>query len=107
VRYPPQRMLPAGIPGAARTPELGDIFYQRGPGLTAERPAAYLRQASKRGVLHCPDPLTAARLFVGAVVSHYRLRHLVQSRWKPPTEREIRQHVQAAVTMFLAQHRSC
>jgi hypothetical protein len=83
-----------------------DLFYQRGPGLTVERLATYLERACKRGELRCDDPQTAARLFLGAVVSQYHLRRLVQSNWRPPAAREIERHVEAAVTMFLAQYRS-
>jgi AefR-like transcriptional repressor, C-terminal domain len=54
---------------AVRTPELGDLFYRRGPGLMAERLAGYLEVASKRGELRCDDPWSAARLFLGAVAS--------------------------------------
>jgi hypothetical protein len=75
---------------AARTPELGDLFYQRGPGLTVERLAAYLKRAAQRGELRCDDPPTAARLFLGAVVSHFHLRCLVQPGWQSPAENEIR-----------------
>jgi TetR/AcrR family transcriptional repressor of mexJK operon len=89
---------------AARTPELGDLFYQRGPGLTVERLTAYLERVSKSGELQCDDPLTAARLFLGAVASQFHLRRLVQSDPEPPTENEIRRHVKAAVTMFLARY---
>jgi TetR/AcrR family transcriptional repressor of mexJK operon len=88
---------------AARTPELGDLFYERGPGLTAERLTQYLKEASARGELHCDDPAVAARLFLGAVVSQFHLRRLFQSAWKPPTEKEIIRHIKAAVSMFLAQ----
>jgi AcrR family transcriptional regulator len=91
---------------SVRTPELGDLFYQRGPGVVVERLAGYLKRATGRGELRCDDPVTAARLFVGAVMSNYHVRRLVQSSWKPPTEKEIRRHVEAAVTMFLAQYRS-
>jgi TetR/AcrR family transcriptional regulator, mexJK operon transcriptional repressor len=87
---------------SVRTPELGDLFYERGPGLTVQRLTQYLADASARGELHCNDPLVSARLFLGAVVSQFHLRHLVQSTWKPPTEKEISQHVEAAVSMFLA-----
>jgi AcrR family transcriptional regulator len=88
---------------AARTPELGDLFYERGPGLTAERLTQYLAGASARGELHCDDPAVAAQLYLGAVVSQFHLRRLFQSTWKPPTEKEIGRHVKAAVSMFLAQ----
>jgi TetR/AcrR family transcriptional repressor of mexJK operon len=88
---------------AVWTPELGDIFYERGPGLTVKRLTQYLAEASARGELHCDEPETAARLFLGAVVSQFHLCRLVQSSWKPPTAREITRHVNAAVSMFLAQ----
>jgi TetR/AcrR family transcriptional regulator, mexJK operon transcriptional repressor len=87
---------------AARTPKLGDLFYERGPGLTIERLTRYLADASARGELSCDDPSVAARLYLGAVVSQFHLRRLVQSKWKPPTEMEISRHVEAAVLMFLA-----
>jgi len=86
-----------------RTPELGDLFYERGPGLTVERLTQYLADASGRGELHCDDPAMAARLFLGAVVSQFHLRRLVQSKWKSPTTGEIDRHIQAAVSMFLAE----
>src|ERR1700679_4183449 len=63
---------------AARTPELGDLFYERGPGLTSERLTQYLAEASARGELHCDDPAVAARLYLGAVVSQFHLRRLFQ-----------------------------
>jgi TetR/AcrR family transcriptional regulator, mexJK operon transcriptional repressor len=91
---------------AARTPALGDLFYQRGPGLTLQRLTVYLERASKRGELQCDDPLTAARLFLGAVATQLHLRSLVQSGWQPPAENEIKRHVKAAVTMFLARYGS-
>lgn len=87
---------------ADRSPQLGDLFYARGPGVTTERLAAYLERASQLGELRCEDPLGAARLFLGAVIAHYHVRRLVQSSWKLPTEAEIKRHVQAAVSMFLA-----
>jgi AcrR family transcriptional regulator len=87
---------------SVNTPELGDLFYDRGPGLTVERLTQYLAAASARGDLACDDPLLAARLFLGAVISQFHLCRLVQSTWKPPTEKEIGVHVEAAVSMFLA-----
>jgi len=90
---------------AGRTPKLGELFYQGGPDLTARRLADYLQRAAERGELRCDDPTTAARLFLGAVVSHYHVGCLVRPDWKPPTEKEIRRHVEAAVAMFLARYR--
>jgi TetR/AcrR family transcriptional repressor of mexJK operon len=88
---------------AVWTPELGDIFYERGPGLTVARLTQYLADASGKGELQCDDPGVAARLFLGAVVSQFHLCRLVQSSWKPPTSAEIGRHVKAAVSMFLAE----
>ena len=85
------------------TPELGDLFYERGPGLTVSRLTQYLADATEKGELQCDDPLMAARLFLGAVVSQFHLCRLVQSSWKPPTTSEIDRHVKAAVSMFLAE----
>ena len=87
---------------AERSPQLGDLFYARGPGVTTERLAAYLERASRLGELRCKDALGAARLFLGAVIAHYHVRRLVQSSWEPPTEPEIKRHVKSAVSMFLA-----
>ena len=89
---------------AARSPEFGDLFYARGPGLTVERLTQFLAEASARGELQCDDPAVAAQLFLGAVVSQFHLRRLVLSDWKPPTEKEIARHVEAAVSMFLAKY---
>jgi TetR/AcrR family transcriptional regulator, mexJK operon transcriptional repressor len=50
-----------------------------------------------------PQAVTAARLYLGAVVSQFHLRRLLQSKWKPPTTSEIDRHVKAAVSMFLAE----
>jgi TetR/AcrR family transcriptional regulator, mexJK operon transcriptional repressor len=86
---------------AARTPELGDLFFERGPGATVDRLTQYLKDATKRGELHCDDPAVAARLFLGAVAAQFHLRRLLQSNWKPPAASEIDRHVTAAVSMFL------
>jgi TetR/AcrR family transcriptional regulator, mexJK operon transcriptional repressor len=86
---------------AARTPELGDLFFERGPGATVDRLTQYLADATKRDELHCDDPAVAARLFLGAVAAQFHLRRLLQSKWKPPTASEIERHVKAAVSMFL------
>jgi TetR/AcrR family transcriptional repressor of mexJK operon len=90
------------IADAHRAPELASIFYERGPGTTLKRLTAYLRSATQRGQLHCPDPRRAAKLFVGAVVSHHHLYCLIGQPPSPITPGEMREHVQAAVEMFLS-----
>jgi TetR/AcrR family transcriptional regulator, mexJK operon transcriptional repressor len=90
------------IADARRAPELAAIFYDRGPGTTLKLLTAYLRSATKRGQVHCPDPGRAAKLFVGAVVAHHHLHCLIGQPPCPITPGEMREHVQAAVEMFLS-----
>lgn len=89
---------------ACRAPQLGDLLYQRGPGLTARRLTRYLAAATARGELACDDPALAARLFLGAIISQFHLRRLIQSNWKPPSDAEIIRHAEAATAMFLARY---
>jgi TetR/AcrR family transcriptional regulator, mexJK operon transcriptional repressor len=90
------------IADAHRAPELAAIFYERGPGSTLKRLTVYLRSATQHGWLRCPDPRRAAKLFVGAVVSHHHLHCLIGQPPSPVTPGEMREHVQAAVDMFLS-----
>lgn len=89
------------IADAQRSPELAQIFYDQGPGMTLKRLTAYLRTATERGLLNCPDPRRAAKLFLGAVVSHHHL-HCLIGQPAPVSSLEMKQHVQAAVDMFLS-----
>ncbi len=89
---------------APRSPELAAIFYAHGPGATLQKLTDYLRTATRRGDLHCVQPLRAAKLFLGAVVAQHHLHSLIG---QPPTavpEAEIREHVRAAIAMFLARY---
>jgi TetR/AcrR family transcriptional regulator, mexJK operon transcriptional repressor len=89
------------IADAQRSPELAQIFYDQGPGMTLKRLTAYLRSATQRGLLHCPDPRRAAKLFLGAVISHHHL-HCLIGQPAPVTPLEMKQHVHGAVDMFLS-----
>ncbi len=91
---------------AHRAPDLAAIFYTQGPGATLGRLTEYLRLASLQNRLRCDDPLRAARLFLGAVISHYHLHCLIGQPPKALTEHEIRKHVTAAVAMFLSHYGS-
>lgn len=87
-----------------RTGGLGELFYQRGPGLTVERLVEYLNGAVTRGELKCDDPMTAARLFLGAVVSHYHIFSLINAGPRKLTKAQIDRHLEAAVDMFMARY---
>jgi TetR/AcrR family transcriptional repressor of mexJK operon len=85
-----------------RAPDLASIFYCQGPGATLERLTGYLRSATRRGQLRCPDPQRAAKLFLGAVISQHHLYSLIGQPAKPVTKVEMRKHVRASVEMFLS-----
>ncbi|WP_407170239.1 TetR/AcrR family transcriptional regulator [Bradyrhizobium sp. ORS 111] len=104
LRGPASSLFRILVAEAPRAPELGDLFYNRGPGRTVRRLAGYLAAATERSELRCEDPQGAARLFLGAVVAQYHLHLLVQPNWKRPSEREMRAHVKSAVAMFLAKY---
>ena len=89
---------------APRSPELAAIFYAHGPGVTLQRLTDYLRAATQRRDLHCHQPLRAARLFLGAVVAQHHLYSLIGQPPSPLSEAEIREHVRAAIAMFLARY---
>jgi TetR/AcrR family transcriptional repressor of mexJK operon len=89
---------------APRSPELAAIFYAHGPGVTLQRLTDYLRAATRRGDLHCHQPLRAGKLFLGAVVAQHHLYSLIGQPPTPISETEIREHVKAAIAMFLARY---
>jgi AcrR family transcriptional regulator len=90
------------IADARRAPDLARIFYDQGPGATLKRLTAYLRSATQRGQLRCPDPRQAAKLFLGAVISHHHLHCLIGQPPAPLSSVEMKEHVRAAVEMFVS-----
>lgn len=87
-----------------RTPEVGRIFFEEGPAQILRQLAAYLADATQRGLLNCPDSPLAAKLFLGAIISNRHMIALVAPDWETITEGSIHHHAEAAVTMFLAQY---
>jgi AcrR family transcriptional regulator len=55
-------------------PELGEIFWERGPGRTRAMLADYLRAQQKLGNIQCGDPDQAVEVFLGLLVSGATLR---------------------------------
>lgn len=93
---------------AARQPELGRMFYRSGPARAAEALAGYLaRQAARTdgGGLRIEDPRLAAEQFFGMVLGHVQLRALLGVEPSPDAAR-LDATVEAAVSAFLAAHRS-
>jgi len=87
-----------------REPELGQIFYKQGPGRVIGQLARYLAAAHSRGILCCPEPGLAARLFLGAVLSNYQILGLVAPDESEFIDEKIQTHVAEAVELFLARY---
>jgi len=86
---------------SSRSPLLAEVFYTKGPGMMLTNLADYLRLAVSRGQLQCDDPVLAARMFLGAVTSHYHLHALIGQPKISLSQRGIQEHVRAATMMFL------
>lgn len=87
-----------------RTPEVGRIFFEQGPAQVMQQLTQYLAGATQRKLLNCPDPLLSTKLFLGSVIANRHMIALVVPEWETLTEEKIRQHVEAAVAMFLAKY---
>lgn len=62
---------------SGRFPELGRLVYEEGIRPFDNAVAAILGDAAERGLVRCPDPLEAARLFSGMVLFDPRERLLL------------------------------
>lgn len=60
-------------------PQLGEIYRSVGPGPALHRFAAFLTHARSQGLVVCPDPDAAARLFLGSILSYALLDGLLAS----------------------------
>lgn len=85
---------------AARFPELGRAFYERGPAKNRSNVAAWLERQMAAGKLRSADPGLAAEQFTGLLRTHLQMRALLGID-PPPTESEIQATAQAAVETFL------
>jgi TetR/AcrR family transcriptional repressor of mexJK operon len=87
---------------APREPEFGRIFYAQGPERVLGKLARYLASATRCGMLRCPDPDLAAKLFAGSVVAHHQILGLVAPDEGACSSQKMKAHVNEAVDMFLA-----
>lgn len=85
----------------ARHPEIAEIFYVKGVEPTHHFIAQGLSHFHSSGQIVCPDPLTAARLFLGMIRADVHMRGICGL--KPfPTEVSLDEHVVRAATTFYA-----
>jgi AcrR family transcriptional regulator len=62
---------------AERFPEVGEIFYNRGPRMTWELLGGFLKSAMDRDLLYRADPIDAARMLISLCLSGCHQRLLV------------------------------
>jgi TetR/AcrR family transcriptional regulator, mexJK operon transcriptional repressor len=84
-------------------PELGQIFWDRGPGRVRAMLADYLRAQQKLGSIQCGEPEQAVEILIGLLVSGATLRvwlGLPPTFVRTPAQRKAWVH--SAVDMFLS-----
>lgn len=89
---------------AVRFPEIGRIFYDRGPKVTQEQLAGFLADAMERGLLLRDDPLRAAQNLTGLCLAGLR-QNLLIGLTEALTPAEVDDEIDRAMTMFMRAYR--
>jgi AcrR family transcriptional regulator len=87
---------------ADRFPQLGRLFYDRGPGRTIDVLAAMFDRLASRGALDLDDPRLAAAHFNWLVMSIPLNRAMLLGDDQPATPSELEGYADAGVRAFLA-----
>jgi AcrR family transcriptional regulator len=90
------------IAEAGRFPELGRVFYERGPGRTIAALADTFERLAARGVLQIEDPQLAAAQFNWLIMSSPLNEAMLLGHEDPPSDAELDRHVKTGVRVFLA-----
>jgi TetR/AcrR family transcriptional regulator, mexJK operon transcriptional repressor len=90
------------IAEAGRFPELGRLFYERGPGRTIAALADTFERLAARGVLAVEDPQLAATHFNWLIMSSPLNEAMLLGREEAPPGAELDRHVRTGVRVFLA-----
>ena len=93
------------IAEAGRFPQLGRLFYERGPGRTIDALAAMFQRLASRGVLKLDDEPLAAAHFNWLVMSIPLNQALLLGDDEPATPAELDRYADAGVRAFLAAYR--
>ena len=91
---------------SGRFPQLGRLFYERGPGRTIDALATTFERLASRGVLELDDPRLAAAHFNWLVMSIPLNQAMLLGDDEPATPAELNRYADAGVRAFLAAHRS-
>lgn len=83
-----------------RFPEIGEIFYERGPRTTYRILAAFIASAMERGQLRSDDPMKAAKMLTAMCLGGCQQR-LLLSMVDPRDPETIADETNAAVDLFL------
>jgi TetR/AcrR family transcriptional regulator, mexJK operon transcriptional repressor len=87
---------------AGRFPELGQTFYEQGPGRTIAALATVFERLAERGVLQLDDPRLAAAHFNWLVMSIPLNRAMFLGEDRPPARAELNRYADAGARAFLA-----
>jgi TetR/AcrR family transcriptional repressor of mexJK operon len=87
---------------AARFPELGRIFYERGPGRTIAALADLFKRLGERGMLQVDDPQLAAAHFNWLIMSIPLNQAMLLGDDEPPASATLDRYADAGVRVFLA-----
>ena len=89
-----------------RNPDLGVIFFEKGPERVMKRLAQFLRASHDHGELRCPDTERAAKILLGATLTYHHMTALVLPNQPDVSKAEIRAHVSEAVSLFLLRYKA-
>ena len=87
---------------AGRFPELGRIFYERGPGRTVAALGIAFERLAERGTLRVDDPTLAAHHFNWLVMSIPLNQAMLLGTDEPPSPADLDRYATAGVRVFLA-----
>jgi TetR/AcrR family transcriptional regulator, mexJK operon transcriptional repressor len=90
---------------SGRFPQLGSLFYERGPGRTIDALATVFERLATRGALELDDSRLAAEHFNWLVMSIPLNQAMLLGEDKPATPTELNRYADAGVGAFLAGHR--
>ena len=89
---------------SGRFPQLGRLFYERGPGRTIDALATMFERLASRGILELDDPRLAAAHFNWLVMSIPLNQAMLLGEDEPATGAELNRYADAGVRAFLAAH---
>jgi TetR/AcrR family transcriptional regulator, mexJK operon transcriptional repressor len=90
---------------SGRFPQLGRLFYERGPGRTIDALATMFERLASRGALELDDARVAAAHFNWLVMSIPLNQAMLLGENEPATPTELNRYADAGVHAFLAGHR--